>query len=865
MRLKDFLRAMFLFGIACAVVPVAQAQPKSKPSKEVAKVDKNSDEEKKDEVKRIEDIAKKSKKYPGLFTVYQDTTDGKVYLEVTKAQLGKEFIHFSQGVDAPAAGSYMFRGAYGYGKIFTITKRFDKLEVALQNTQYYFSPDNALSRAAEANINVPIIYSEKIAAVSKDNSSFLMEADKLFLAEAFEQVKPSPDPEEKPGQQFKLGSLSKEKSKFVAIKNYPQNSDFIAELVFEDPYPMNYGNPSLTDPRFVSIRIRNSLIAVPQNDFKPRFDDARVGFFSEQVTDMTSAKATPYRDPIDRWFLKKKDPSAALSEPVEPIVWWIENTTPKEIRQHVRDDVLEWNKAFEKAGFKNAVVVKEQPDNADWDAGDIRYNVIRWTSSPTPQFGGYGPSFVNPRTGQILGSDVMLEYVFITNRLREGQLFETAAMDFLQDDAAKGGGRYCTFASHLQRSVMLGKQVINALDRGAAEENELLKQSIYMLTLHEVGHTLGLNHNMKASNLHDPVKINDEKLGRETGLTGSVMDYSNVNVALDPKQQGLYYDVIPGPYDHWAIQFGYGEFGAGEEQKALAELLSKSADHALLFGNDADDMRTAGRGIDPRVMIDDMSSDPLAYSVDRLKLVTLTLPKLKEKFAKPGESYQGVRNAYLVLTSEIGIGLRVVSRQIGGVYVDRSVVGQPGASAPFAAVNYQKQKDAMTFLNRYGFSPDALKGTSELYAMLQVQRRGFNLFGANEDPKIHDRILAVQRDVLDHLLHQNTLQRIVDSELYGNTYKLSEVITDLTDAIFKDDLGKSVSSARQNLQTEYVNRLTSIQAINSSYSHVAKAEAFSELTRIKTSLAKTASPDAATKAHRQYVVHLIDEVTDTRK
>lgn len=861
MRSKNYFTLTWLILLILHSSPDAEAQKKT----ETKDAKESKDEEKEAAIKPLDDVVKKAKKYPGLFTTYQDTINGKVYMEVTKAQLNKDFIQFSQVVDAPPTDGYTFRGAYTYGKIFTIKKHFDKLEVVLQNTAFYFDPANALSKAHDANINNPVIFSDKIAGISKDKSTYLLDADKLFVGEIFDQFKASASPEEKPGENYKLGTFSKEKSKFVAIRNYPQNSDFITELAFEDGYPMNYGNTRvLTDSRYVSFRIRNSLIAIPENDFKARYDDARVGFFTEQVTDLTSAKAAPYRDPVTRWHLKKKDPSAALSEPVEPIVWWIENTTPKEIRADVRDGVLEWNKAFESAGFKNAIVVKEQPDDAEWDAGDIRYNVLRWTSSPEPYFGGYGPSFVNPRTGQILGADVMLEYIFITSRLREEQIFQTAAMDYL-NYSASDNYKTCTFSSHLQRSAMLGKQMINVLGRGSAEEQKLLKQSIYMLTLHEVGHTLGLNHNMKASNLHDAVTIHDEKLGREVGLTGSVMDYSNVNVSPDPAKQGLYYDVVPGPYDHWAIQFGYSEYqSAADESKKLKALLDKSADHALLFGNDADDMRSSGHGIDPRVMIDDMSSDPITYCTDRLKLVNQTLPLLKNKFAMPGESYQGLRNSYFVLTSEIGISLRVVSRQIGGIYIDRSTVGQSGASKPFIPVNYQKQKDAMAFINRYGFSPDAMKGPADLYAMLQTQRRGFNHFGVNEDPKLHERMLNIHKDVLSQLLHENTLQRISDSELYGNTYKLSEFLTDLTDAIFKDDLGKTVTTARQNLQTEYVNRLTTIQAPGSTHSNTAKAQAFSELNRIKKLTIKTTSPDAATKAHREYVAHLINKVLEEK-
>ena len=148
---------------------------------------------------------------------------------------------------------------------------------------------------------------------------------------------------------------------------------------------------------------------MPENDFRSRRDDPRVGYFSQFINDQTSISNVPYKDIIHRWYLKKKDPNAAVSEPVEPIVYWIENTTPVEYRQIIMDAGLKWNEAFEKAGFKNAVKMKIMPDDANWDPADIRYNVIRWVSSASPTYGAIGPSFVNPKTGQIIGADITIE------------------------------------------------------------------------------------------------------------------------------------------------------------------------------------------------------------------------------------------------------------------------------------------------------------------------------------------------------------------------------------------------------------------------------------------------------------------------
>ena len=187
----------------------------------------------------------------------------------------------------------------------------------------------------------------------------------------------------------------------------------------------------------------------------------------------------------------------------------------------------------------DAVEVRVQPDDADWDAGDMRYNVLRWTSSPTPPFGGYGPSFVNPRTGQILGADVMLEYSFLTNRMRYAETFDVATA--LLADAASAGDDVCTLGAQMQAQAMLGAAALRA--RGASERDQrmLVEHSVYYLVLHEIGHTLGLNHNMRASQMLTPEQTTDFELTERVGLMGSVMDYPAVNLAAPGESQGVYY------------------------------------------------------------------------------------------------------------------------------------------------------------------------------------------------------------------------------------------------------------------------------------------------------------------------------------
>ena len=234
-----------------------------------------------------------------------------------------------------------------------------------------------------------------------------------------------------------------------------------------------------------------------------------------------------------------------------------------EFRDIIKKGVESWNIAFEKAGFINAIQVNTQPDTANWDAGDIRYNVLRWTSSPQPPWGGYGPSFVNPKTGQIIGADIMLEWVYITNRIKYDMLYNDS------DHFDESDNDLCFVANELQHQNMFGKNYIEFKSLGDEMEKDLVEQSLYRLVLHEVGHTLGLSHNFKGSTLLSNKQLNNKKIVNEKGICSSVMEYPAINITKDPNNQGLFYDTKPGPYDCWAIEYGYSEFSKDSEHAGL--------------------------------------------------------------------------------------------------------------------------------------------------------------------------------------------------------------------------------------------------------------------------------------------------------
>ncbi|MEE4208955.1 MAG: zinc-dependent metalloprotease [Parvularcula sp.] len=820
--------------------------------------------------KAIAEVVEDFEKTDGLFPFYTDPETGQVYMEIREDQLGDEFIAFSYAENGVLeAGT--FRGDYRDQRIISFAKRYGRLELSEVNTAFYFDADNPLARAKDANITNALLGTLEIVASAEGDAGerYLVDAGPIFKSEMLHQVTPTPNPMSS-GFGFQVGGLSSDKTSFGDVRGYPDNVDVIVDYVFENPMPFNRGSAAVTDARSVQLTVQHSIVAMPDDGFEPRFDDYRVGYFADQVTDLTSDEAAPYRDLINRWRLVKKDPEADLSEPVTPITWWIENTTPLEIRDTIKEGVLAWNEAFEKAGFKNAVEVKVQPDDAEWDAGDIRYNVLRWTSSPIPPFGGYGPSFTNPRTGEILAADVMLEYSFITGFAGQADTFDVAGMPAL-DTSLPGKEeegtaarpiferlpKHCSLGHELRDGLGFGLAALQVQDLGADAENELVEQAIKYLVLHEVGHTLGLNHNMKATSVFGAKEIHDKTV-TQGAPSGSVMDYHAINIAPLGMEQGDFHHSRPGAYDLWAIEFGYKPEVSDPDVRAA--LLARSGEAQLAFGNDSDDMRSPGRGIDPRVMLYDQSADPVTYAIDRIELVKDVVGKLLSRYEGEEEaSYERLLNQYLTATGQqIRMGI-VMSKQVGGVYVNRIAPTVDSERPPYTPVPKREQKRALEALGEYIFASEAFAVPEDLSRHLQRQRRGFNFGYRTEDPKLHGRALSAQNAVLSQLMHPTTMQRLTDTALYGGNYSAAEMLVDLNDEVFGMDLLRVPSTFRQNLQIAYLERLVWM-SYSPAYDPVAQAAALLALDDIKGRFGWL--PDmflpAEARAHRAAVRRLID-------
>ena len=799
----------------------------------------------------IASIVEDAELFEGFFDLYRSLSDGTVYLRIPTYRLEAELIYTATVTDG-VVETGLFRGQYRDNKMIKLQRHFNRIDILQPNTRFYFDPRSALSRAADANAPDAVLAVMEIVAedpASEDQpGAVLVKFSPVLLSEDLVQIKPAKRPGSSPGESLTLGKFSSERSRISSIASYPDNAMVYTDYVYELAAPLAFGGDDVTDARAIMASVQHSFIKVPDNGYNPRFDDYRVGFFTDRVTDLTSRDPAPYRDVINRWNLVKKNPDQAISEPVEPITWWLENTTPLEFREMITKAALSWNSAFEVAGFRNAIVVKQQPDDADWDAGDIRYNVLRWTSSATPPFGGYGPRFTNPRTGQIIGADIMLEFAFLTNRLR--------IQDLLQpDDVMPTGTRehHCALAAQMQADVIFAQHALVSAGADAALSERLIEDSLYMLILHEIGHTLGLTHNMRASQLLPDVFDADAVAAR--GLSASVMDYEAVNVAPDGKTQTWFYQKRPGPYDHWALQYGYGEYSDTQLQQVLA----RSNEAELAYGNDADDMRSSSNGIDPHINIYDLSSDAIGYAEMRLAHLRTVQDRLPKQYQ--GKSYQGLVNAFASLMSQYRRSGGVVSRYVGGVHINREPPNSV-ETLPYTPVDVGEQRRAMQVLNTHLFAPDVLVGARSLFARLQRQRRGFDFYGEPEDPKIHKSLLRTQKSVLLHLLHANTLQRLTDTQTYGGEYSVIEMLKTLTDGIFAADLEEDVNSYRQNLQVEYVDMLVAAMSREAN-GHNIRAALFAQLLDLAEAIKSKirgsdfASLSSATQAHSRYLEFIL--------
>ena len=715
----------------------------------------------------------------GYLKVYTDEDNVNYFLKLDDADLDKQFLYFAYIMNAPQ-GSTLTGGLPSDGKVLEF-RSFQKDNIGLYqiNTSYINGDDNNIGRSTITNITEAFI--EKFKPIARSEDSVLISVNKFLMSEKIEAISYVPS-EYREYISVDYGRPDPSKTFINNVLNNKTNTAVEVTFGYVNKMPNSdaYSVSAVTDPRYLSITGRHIFIKMPDDEFEPRVNDHRVGYFVNKSTDLTSYENFPNFALINKWRLIKKDPEAQLSEPVEPIVYWVENTTPEEIIPAVVAGIENWNIAFEEAGFKNAIVAKIQPKDAEWDAADYDYNVIRWSSEPDGNLLGIGPSVTNPLTGEIISADVV-------NKLL----------------AVKIGYNY--------RKLY-----------GYSKDNDPLMQYITNLTLHEVGHTLGLRHNFRGSYKYSPTEIHDKELTGNT-IMNSVMDYDPINVAPKGTKQGIFFSTVPGEYDKWAIKFGYTP-GLTDEDRRL--MLLDSVKPELSFGTDDEAMSYPGNNIDPRTKRYDMSNDPITYATDIINIVDEKINELPVIFSDE-ESFNNYTNAFFRFFRTKGRFLETVAQQIGGVYVNKISSTQDDRTI-LEAVPYDKQKQAMALLADKVFANGSMNYDSKILANLMYER-GTRSSSGNNDPDFHALVLSSQSNILRNILHPEVMKRLVNSSLYGNTYMPAEVLSDLNEAIFVSR--ETPDTFKRNLQATYVDLL--IEGFkNGNYDNVSKAEIFQAISEI---------------------------------
>ena len=714
----------------------------------------------------------------GMFDIYYETEEDTYYTIIEDENLSKEFIYFYYIISGAQAGGAS-GGDMGDSSVLEFRKFKDDLALYKKNTIFNYDDSNNISKSTLTNILESFV--GRFEVKIEEEGRYLINIDKLFLGEML--VGLTPPKEYAEYYSLILGRIDDKKTYISRIKNYPKNTSIEVTYGFFNPSPKGSVD-AVPDARYSSIVARHMFVEMPDDEYQPRVADQRVGYFSTKITDLSTYDYFKGKDLINRWRLIKKDPTAEISEPINPIVFWVENSTPEEIKPFVVEAIELWNIAFEKAGFKNAVVAKIQPDDAEWDAGDVQYNVIRWASTPSPRYSGYGPSVANPRTGEMIAADIVQEFNSISYGYRLRKIW------------------------------------------GYDEDNDPLRQWIVSLTLHEIGHTLGLRHNFKASWLYNASDIHNKDITGNNHI-GSVMDYDPINIAPEGVEQGNYFPTEPGPYDIWAITFGYTQDMKDADRE---NLLSQSTKPELIFGTDDDAMGSPGSNTDPRNKRYDMSSDPITYTVQRLQIIDNKINELPEIFNEPGSTYTELKATFDSLLRDKGRFAESIAIQIGGVYSNRLVVGQESGMTPFEVVPYTEQKRAMNALNNYLFANDAFVFSPDILKLLQSEKRAASYGNSDDDPKVHDRVLRMQMSALSFILHPRVMKRLTNSSKYGNEYLPDEVLQDIFDGIF---VAREIPNTfKMNLQSAYVDGLIAAMA-DERYDEISRSAIFNSLIKIR--------------------------------
>jgi Met-zincin/Domain of unknown function (DUF5117) len=835
------------------------------------------------------EVIKDAKRVAGFLPIWQK--DDRTWIEIAPEHLDRPFflsINMSRGIgERMLFAGLMGSTYYGTGGEYVgqFRKAAGNVQLLAKNTTFIARAGSPEERAVKNAFSDSLLGSAPIAsAPHPERKSILIDANALLMTDmprasfAIERAYRNSFQFDARNSFIQSAKTNDERTVFDVTAHYAQPRIPVQQPPLPGATPSPFYPPPavLEDPRSLFLGFLYTFTKLPENPMRPRLADSRVGHFGTPKVDFSDdSRFLPVRWYVQRWRLEKKDPNADVSEPVKPITFYLGNEIPEKYREPIRQGILEWNKGFERVGFKDAIVVTQQPDDADYDLGEAQYSSVRWMATATPSFGAIGPSQVDPRTGEILDADIGWDSNMVRNvRAWKSEgvvtytpMYDAASGELNAGAIGVGQGRFCSHFEHASREVGFALALLEArgeLDPNGPEADKLVFDFLKDVTMHEVGHALGLRHNFRASTAINQQQASDKSYAEKHGLTGSVMEYTPVNIALKGEKQGAYFTPTLGAYDYWALEYAYKPLDAGEEGAELAKIASRASDPQLAFATDED----IGVAIDPLVNQNDLGSDPLAFFKRRMKLSQELWQRLEQRELASGDSYSMLRRRFLTGFTQMGYAMGTAAKYVGGSELVNDYAGS--SRLPITPIDAAKQREALTIIADGLLRSDSFKVSSEFMRKLVTDRlerdssflSNYVASGSPYELNLPERVLTVQRDVLNRLMSPVVARRVVENAGRGaaqrgkkaDPFTLSELYGTVQRAIWEEArVGADSDVMRRNLQREHLRRLTGgLLGSSSSYPADARALMRRDARQLSEWLAAAAAKpglSAETRAH----------------